>query len=668
MAGLLAWFVGALLGTVLLTQLFLWLLRSWKAEYPRLITANGLSLFLATVLAGFGHADGGAPDFQKSFASYVLPQIVYLLVGLYRVNKKSGTSSENMGASQTSPGGRDSQGRIEPKFENPAPVPTEIARQVDEDIKTAVIPAPPAASPPTSKPGRRSFIARHWRGEFPLWISYWIFGFFANVALLIFSGVVSATLTPAGGYDPTKILIMLIAIWAAVGLVAVWQMMGIWRSANRYIDQKHKTLWPTLAKIAVILGVLRVIIDFTQSGYPQLRETYQIVFYDDPTIPDYSIRVMRNGTEVEVAGGFKFGLDDDFNRVIKALPNLRVVHLNSDGGRIGEAKKLYRTIQKLGLTTYTSDRCQSACTIAFAAGRERWILRNAKLGYHASSFPGMTAQEIRDADQEGRDLYIASGITPDFVRRALSTPNESMWTPNPDELIAGRAISGVVDSSRYAASGFGANLTREAISDKLTKVGLFAAIRDVEPRVFSNIVDDFSQSYFAGETEQILFQKARAKIFPVIQSRRGTADDRTVLDLGRLLIEQLQALSTKDKALCYQYASGVGANANYTQYLPPALVSKELEISERLIRSPKTGVSASPATLDQYWSRVGVRLASRFNSETIALLTAQSIQPAQYGTYCDLVVAMYQEILALGDAPAANVLRQNFAEAGGAQN
>jgi hypothetical protein len=345
-----------------------------------------------------------------------------------------------------------------------------------------------------------------------------------------------------------------------------------------------------------------------------------------------------------------------------------VVHLNSDGGRIGEAKKLYRTIQKRGLATYTSDRCQSACTIAFAAGRERWSLPNAKLGYHASSFPGMSAQDIRDADQDSRDLLIGSGISPDFVRKALATPNDSMWRPNADELMTGRVISGVVDNSRFAASGYGANLTREAISDKLTKVGLFSAIRDADPRVFSNIIDEFSQSYFAGETEQVIFQKARAKIFPIIQSRRGTADDRTVLDLGRLLVEQYQALSVKDKALCYQYASGVGGNTSYTQYLPPALVSKELEISERLIRSPKTGISVSPTTLEQYWGKVGVRLASRFSSDAIALLTAQSIRPAQYGTYCDLAIAMYQEILALGDTPAANVLRQNFAEASGTQN
>ena len=72
--------------------------------------------------------------------------------------------------------------------------------------------------------------------------------------------------------------------------------------------------------------------------------------------------------------------------------------------------------------------------------------------------------------------------------------------------------------------------------------------------------------------------------------------------------------------------------------------------------------------MEQYWGKVGVRLASRFSSDAISLLTAQSVRPVQYGTYCDLAIAMYQEILALGDTPAANVLRQNFAEASGAQN
>jgi hypothetical protein len=46
---------------------------------------------------------------------------------------------------------------------------------------------------------------------------------------------------------------------------------------------------------------------------------------------------MRNGTEIEISGGFKYGLNDDFLRILNAAPRVEVVHLNSLGGRIGEA-------------------------------------------------------------------------------------------------------------------------------------------------------------------------------------------------------------------------------------------------------------------------------------------------------------------------------------------
>jgi len=41
-------------------------------------------------------------------------------------------------------------------------------------------------------------------------------------------------------------------------------------------------------------------------------------FLDDPDIPAYSIRVMRNGTEAEITGGFKYGLTDDFVKILNA--------------------------------------------------------------------------------------------------------------------------------------------------------------------------------------------------------------------------------------------------------------------------------------------------------------------------------------------------------------
>ncbi|NVL67783.1 hypothetical protein, partial [Escherichia coli] len=45
-------------------------------------------------------------------------------------------------------------------------------------------PLPPRALAP-ERPKRQNFIARHWRGEYPLWVSYWVVGLFSNMAALL---------------------------------------------------------------------------------------------------------------------------------------------------------------------------------------------------------------------------------------------------------------------------------------------------------------------------------------------------------------------------------------------------------------------------------------------------------------------------------------------------
>jgi hypothetical protein len=176
--------------------------------------------------------------------------------------------------------------------------------------------------------------------------------------------------------------------------------------------------WGGLAKLAVIIGALRAIAYLVQSGYPQIEAAAKIAFMNDPTLPNYTLRIMRNGTEVEISGGLKYGLNDDFVHILNAAPGVRVVHLNSLGGRIGEAVKLNETIKSRNLDSYTSSGCYSACTIAFIAGHERWLNQNAELGFHAPAFPGMSREELLDAAEGQRRLMLAAGIPTSFISKA----------------------------------------------------------------------------------------------------------------------------------------------------------------------------------------------------------------------------------------------------------
>jgi GYF domain 2 len=228
-----------------------------------------------------------------------------------------------------------------------------------------------AADPLATKPHRfNNFIARNWRGEFSLATTYWLFGFLGNLFAGLLAVAVIAAFQSGGGYQPTAIFAAILLTWVGIGVVAVWQSVGVWRSANRHIKARviagKKSPWATLAKVAVVLGILRLGATFVSSGGPQLWETGRMSFLGDPGIPAYAIRAMRNGTEAEITGGFKYGLTDDFLKIFGASPQIKVVHLDSLGGRVGEAIKLNKVIRDKGLDTYVSSRCASACTVAFA--------------------------------------------------------------------------------------------------------------------------------------------------------------------------------------------------------------------------------------------------------------------------------------------------------------
>ena len=86
-----------------------------------------------------------------------------------------------------------------------------------------------ATGKPRSRRGR-SYIARHWRGELPLAISYWVNG------LLLFASVIAAE-TALAWVDITAAPQLLTGLYAGLGLFAVsasvWQLVGVWRSAGR---------------------------------------------------------------------------------------------------------------------------------------------------------------------------------------------------------------------------------------------------------------------------------------------------------------------------------------------------------------------------------------------------------------------------------------------------
>ncbi len=509
-----------------------------------------------------------------------------------------------------------------------------------------------------------NLIARHWRGEYSLGASYWWFGFLGNIAVGLIALAIVAVFQPERGYDPKAILYTIASVWLATGLIALWQLVGVWRSANRHIAGRRligkRSPWAGLAKVAMLLALLKFFAEFASSGWPQLVETSRMAFLGDPDIPAYSIRVMRNGTEAEITGGFKYGLTDDFSKILKASRQIKVVHLDSLGGRVGEAIRLYELLQTQEVDTYVSSRCYSACTIAFAAGRNRFIGRNATLGFHAPAFPGMSKDDLTSAANDQKEIFTKSGFDNGFVDKALSTPSSDIWTPSAELMKKAFVITGVSEGGDFAISGFGPDLNKERIASLLVKGDpLLQALKDRFPKKFDDIVDAYFSDFIAGTSESETSGAARTKISVAVAALRPLADDDVLVDLSALYADEFAELGAKNPALCYQFASGVTTKADFSADLPTDLVVRESDLNRRVIETAKKRQDVSAAAALDLWKKLGYRLAAKgMKAEQINLAAGDKVTSAKYAEYCAVSATMHREISKMPSREAAILMRQ----------
>lgn len=512
-------------------------------------------------------------------------------------------------------------------------------------------------------PAGWNFVARHWRGELPLWISYWVVNFCVGVVSAAVAAVVVTAFRADAGYEPMSIFATFAVLWSAIFAISVWQIVGLWRSANRHIGERAATglrsPWARLAKFAAILMTLNVGVTFARDAVPQLKETTRIAFMGDPDIPAYSLRVMRNGTEAEISGGFKYGLTGDFSRLLKENPGIKVVHLHSGGGRIGEAKKLYSVINENGLTTYVSVDCASACTLAFAGGKERYISVKGSLGFHAPSFPGMTAENMKGSIAEQSKLFIKADFAPAFVSRALNTPSSTLWRPGGEELLRAKAITGVSDNARFAASGYGGNVGKDRFDPLLVNtLPLFKSVRTKFPDRYDAILTGVYESYVNGESDREQLAKIRQKLLALLAELRPQADDDVVVDFGRLQLDSYKYLAGPSATLCYEYASGVVTDRDFTKYLSAELLKRERDLNERIVATARPRAAVSEDELKPIFARMfKMPGATMLTTEERDIAKAAAVPAAKHGVYCQATVKFFTAMLLLPQADAAKAIR-----------
>jgi len=452
--------------------------------------------------------------------------------------------------------------------------------------RSAEAPGPPPATTSSS-----FYAVRHWRGDLPLPVSYWVNGILISAVVYI----AAALLSRAADFPsaPRFWSVLAILLWVTAGVGAVWQVVGVWRSAGRHVSKGGSGRWSRAARAAVVLGAAQLLFVFVTQALPQVAEYGRMAFGSDP-INGYQLRLLRNGSELEVSGYIAFGLTDRVRTALDAHPGITLVHLNSDGGRVAEARKLRDLIASRDISTYTSTRCLSACVIPFLAGVRRLIAPGAKVGFHQYSFAGTTGAAVLEEMETDKRYFELRGVSAAFVHQAFRT-SDVLWYPTADQMRAAGYITGYAGTDDVALSGVPAGEIAR-LDQALRKEPLYSAIAEHEPDVYRQITAAVKEGFLNGRS----LAELRSRTTPLIQGlsrkRLPFASDEAVVSFARVMVDEIDALNRQDPEKCRAYLFPDGdAAEDVRSELGPGLVQRELTALGDVIGSAASGQWRPPS-------------------------------------------------------------------------
>jgi len=277
-----------------------------------------------------------------------------------------------------------------------------------------------------------------WRsGAAPLDLTLYYRGVWAAMALLLGFGSISLAV-----FGPGEVTLLHVVGPGLLSLVAsvfaTWQVCLIALAARRRASG-IVVLGTFAAAILAIAGIGGL---FYERAVPAIGELWAI-YTGDEALDTLAVSVSPDGAALRIEGAYGTGSADAVRRALDKHPSIRHVVLAGPGGRIGTAFEINRMIRNRRLATRVDTGCASACTIAFLGGSDRSISPGGRLGFHQGSFPGLGPNDLYESNRDMRRFLVASGVTPEFAQRVIDTPPNEIWTPTPQELLAGRVVQRV---------------------------------------------------------------------------------------------------------------------------------------------------------------------------------------------------------------------------------
>jgi hypothetical protein len=537
-----------------------------------------------------------------------------------------------------------------PAIATPAPAIAAPAPVIAPRTRVIAAPATVIAAPRTARP---NYFVRHWRGQLPLPVSYWVNWLLVSALLAV--GVLSAKDpallerlgTNAGSWE--------LAVAASALAAMAWQSVGLWRSAERYVVGGGRREWATLAKVCVGIGLLPVVGSALEQ-LPAVQQALDARFRADrPRVTQ--LYVAKAGTEIEIAGGLSPGIATALSSTLDRTPTIRVVRLANAGGSISEAHKLAGLIAARDLVTFAPHECDGACLLAFLGGKLRYMGLGGRLGFYGASVAG-TGGAGEKRNQLFREVMLARGVPTAFIAQALAAPDSHPWYPTTSELLQANVITGIADDPEHAAQEFDARARLEA--DFLT-VPVFAVLRRLEPDTFAQLKETYVSGVLGGVPRNEMNAKLHAAIMEkVIPKYVRIAPDHELVAYWRTQLDKARELRAIDPKYCAQFLTpqpGVDTSG-LAGLFSQKVQDEDIQALANLIRAGAEHPGRVPPGSEVREAlRASARRADALIPGAVDIVANPQTASTLPREFCGAEVAFYESILALPPAQAGPLLR-----------
>ncbi len=277
---------------------------------------------------------------------------------------------------------------------------------------------------------RVGYLRRHWRGELPLAVSVIV-----SAALLwcAFQAVsLASRQVPITDYPIASSLLWLLEV-AVLIIGALWWGTGVQRSAIDSIDRGGSMFVAVMTGMVGLGAFAWVAAFWYQSARHVMPEVWSTLVGSSPPA---EVQLEGRSNHLQLEGALEFGSTRSVRQALDANPSVRMLRLESRGGRVAEGLALGTLLRDRGIDTFVSGECSSACVTAFAGGARRIIGPHARIGLHSAGGAGFSGETIASANRRSDEFIAARGVDRDVLETGAAVANDQIWFPSPQVLLS----------------------------------------------------------------------------------------------------------------------------------------------------------------------------------------------------------------------------------------